>query len=183
MFFVRLIFLGRTSWWNPNPLPEALDEELGEEEEIEEKPLGPEPETGPALLTPCSEDVIQNAVPAWSVRSSSNIAEEFAVAVVRSNFWPGAYTFATQSKKFQNVYFGNGLKFKTPNFSPMPLPFVEQEYQIGPEILEIFDPSGADEEAWRIAHLPKEIPKKKEIGEEEIEEEEEEEDEDEDEDD
>lgn len=83
-----------------------MDEELGEEEE---KPvvMGPEPETGPPLLTPCSEDVTLDAIPAWSVRCSSSIAEEYAVAIVRSNFWPGAYCFATQGKMFHNVYFGN----------------------------------------------------------------------------
>lgn len=86
-------------------MPEILDEELGEEEE---KPVvaGPEPETGPALLTPCSEDVTLDAIPAWSVRKSSDVAEEFAVAIVRSHFWPGAYCFATQGKMFQNAYFG-----------------------------------------------------------------------------
>lgn len=68
--------------------------------------MGPEPETGPPLLTPCSEDITLDAIPAWSVRSSSGVAEEYAVAVVRSNFWPGAYCFATQGKMFHNVYFG-----------------------------------------------------------------------------
>ncbi|XP_015837293.2 radial spoke head protein 6 homolog A [Tribolium castaneum] len=188
MFWVHhnhhILNQGRTTWWNPNPLPETgLDEELGEEEE-EAKPvvMGPEPETGPPLLTPCSEDVTLDAIPAWSVRSSSGVAEEFAVAIVRSNFWPGAYSFATQGKMFHNVYFGSGLKTMVPNFSPMPLPPVEQDYPMGPEIMEIVDPTGAEEEAWRIAHLPKEKPPKL-VGEEEMpEEEEEEEDEDEDED-
>lgn len=65
-----------------------------------------------------------------------------------------------------------------PNFSPTPLPPVEQDYEIGPEIMEILDPTGAEEEAWRIAHLPKEKPPPQlgageELGEEEEEEEEE----------
>lgn len=62
------------------------------------------------------------------------------------------------------------------NFTPLPLPFVQQDYPLGPEIMEIFDPTGAQEEDWRIDHLPK-IPPPKEMGEEEAEEGEEEEEE------
>lgn len=174
---------GRTTWWNPNPLPETgMDEEMGEEEEGEEKPkvAGPEPETGPPLLTPLSEDASLEAVPAWSVRPSSTLMQEHAIATVRSNLWPGAYCFATQGKLFENVYLGYGLKYNSHNFSPLPLPPVQQEYPLGPEIMEMTDPSGAEEEAWRIAHLPKPKPEKPMVGEGEEEEEEEEEEEDED---
>lgn len=82
---------------------------------------------------------------------------------------------------FENVYLGNGLKHFAQNFSPTPLPPIEQEYPLGPEIMETTDPTGAQEEEWRIAHEPK--PKIKVEGEAEEEEEEEEEDEDEDDDD
>ncbi|CAH0550690.1 unnamed protein product [Brassicogethes aeneus] len=176
---------GRTSWWNPNPLPEQgeeMDEEMGEGEEEKEKPIGPEPETGPPLLTPCSEDATLEAVPAWSIRCSSKIAEEYAIAIVRSNLWPGGYTFTTQGKLWQNIYLGFGLKYLEHNFSPTPLPPVQQDYPIGPEIMEIMDPTGAQEEEWRIAHLPKPPPIKI-MGGEELGEEEEDEDEDEDDDD
>lgn len=79
---------------------------------------------------------------------------------------------------------GFGHKYLSQNFSPMPLPVVAQDYPIGPEIMEVLDPSGADEEEWRIAHLPKPKPEKEPGGGEEgEEEEEEEEEEDEDEDD
>lgn len=174
---------GRTTWWNPNPLPDVdVDEELGEEEEAEEKPkqAGPEPETGPSLLIPLSEDASLEAVPPWSVRPSSTLMQEHSLAVVRSNLWPGAYCFATQGKLFDNVYLGYGLKYNSHNFSPVPLPPVQQEYHTGPEIMEMMDPSGADEEAWRIAHLPKPKPEKTAVEGEGEEEEEEEEEEDED---
>lgn len=46
--------------------------------------------------------------------------------------------------------------------------------------MEIIDPTGAEEEEWRIAHLPKEKPPKELLGEEEMPEEEEDEDEDDD---
>ncbi|XP_022920773.1 radial spoke head protein 6 homolog A isoform X2 [Onthophagus taurus] len=176
---------GRTSWWNPYPSSGgAGGEEEGEggEEEEPEKPQGPhlEPETGPPLLTPLSEDASVEAVPPWSVRVSSSLLQDYAIAIVRSNIWPGAYCFSTQGKLFQNVYLGNGLKYIAYNFSPRPLPPVEQEYPLGPEIMEMMDPTGAEEEAWRIAHLPVEKPVKVmgegEEGEEEQPEEEEEED-------
>lgn len=54
------------------------------------------------------------------------------------------------------------------------MPPVQQDYPVGPEILEITDPTGAQEEGWRIAHLPKPKPPKVEDEEEEQEEEEEE---------
>lgn len=99
---------GRTTWWNPFPPEPGADEELGEEEEeggAAGKP-GPEPETGPALLTPLSEDASLEAVPPWSVRASSNLIQDYAIAVVRSNLWPGAYAFSTQGKIFHNIYIG-----------------------------------------------------------------------------
>lgn len=77
------------------------------------------------------------------------------------------------------IKLGNGLKYQLHNFSPYPLPHIQQEYPIGPEILEINDPTGAEEEQWRIDHLPKPAPPP---AEEEPEEEDEEEDEDDDED-
>lgn len=69
------------------------------------------------------------------------------------------------------------------NFSPAPLPAVQEDYPIGPEIMEIADPTGMDEERWRIDHLPKPKPviealPGEGLGEEEEPEEEEEEDED-----
>lgn len=157
-----------------------MDEELGEEEETPKKGLGAEPETGPPLLTPLSEDASLEAVPPWSVRISSNLIQDYAIAIVRSNLWPGAYCFTTQGKLFQNVYFGYGLKYTSQNFSPYPLPPVQQDYPIGPEILEITDPTGVEEEEWRIAHLPKPKPITEMAGEGEEEPEEEEEEEEED---
>ncbi|KAG5894541.1 hypothetical protein JTB14_026829 [Gonioctena quinquepunctata] len=178
---------GRASWWNPSPIPETndeeMDEELGEEEEQTEKAKAErvEPETGPPLLTPLSEDAALEAVPAWSVRCSSSVMDNFAIAIVRSNLWPGAYSFSTQGKLFQNIYLGFGLKYLEHNFSPLPLPNVQQEYPMGPEIMEMLDPTGAEEEQWRVDHLPKPKPvvaPGEEAEPEEIEEEEEEEEED-----
>lgn len=130
------------------------------------------------MLTPLSEDSSLEAIPPWSVRVSSTLVKQFAIAVVRSNIWPGAFCFAGQGKDFHNIYVGSGLKYLANNFSPRPLPAIQQEYPLGPEIMEIDDPTGAEEEAWRIAHLPVPKPEKGEelLGEEEEEEEEEDED-------
>lgn len=68
------------------------------------------------------------------------------------------------------------MKYEATNFSPMPLPPVEQDYPIGPEVMEIEDPTGQQEEDWRVAHLPP-PPKEGADEEEEAEEEEEEEEE------
>lgn len=66
---------------------------MGEEEEEEEDRgrIQVEPETGPALLTPLSGDASLEAVPAWTVRSTSVLFPEHAAAVVSSNLWPGAF--------------------------------------------------------------------------------------------
>lgn len=52
-------------------------------------------ERGPPLLTPLSEDGIIDFVLPWTVRQSSYIQSDTAVAFVRSNIWPGAFAFAT----------------------------------------------------------------------------------------
>ncbi|KAH1003070.1 hypothetical protein HUJ05_011014 [Dendroctonus ponderosae] len=191
---------GRTSWgqlkvtcpytrWNPGPdLEGAGDEEdegeqLGEEEQEEEpKATRVEPESGPPLLTPLSEDASLETTNPWTVRPTASVLDMFSLAVVRSNLWPGGHALATPTSGFYNVYIGDGLKYMQTNFTPLPLPAVQQEYPVGPEVLEVLDPSGQEEEQWRIDHLPK---PKLQLGEggEEAEPEQEEEEEDEEEDD
>ncbi len=85
---------GRTKWYNPKQKSE--EEEMGGEDEEEERPEPdePEPEFGPQLLTPLSEDAEINSQQAWTTRMSSQLVQQFAVAVVRSNLWPGAFAFA-----------------------------------------------------------------------------------------
>lgn len=83
---------------------------------------------------------------------------------------------------FENIYIGTGHKHFAYNFSPLPLPYVQEEYPIGPEIMETIDPTFDQEEEWRKAHEKPEKPPAPE-GEEEQEEEEEEDDEEEDDDD
>ncbi|XP_037876247.1 radial spoke head protein 6 homolog A [Bombyx mori] len=140
---------GRTLWWNPNA---GMEE--GEEEEEDEGPPPLEPESGPPLFTSLSEDSRLEGMTAWSVRSSSSLTPERAVAALRSNLWPGAAAFATSGQKSECMYIGWGLKFDPPNYGPAQLPRPQDEYPIGPEVMEMADPTFADEEAYRIAHLP-----------------------------
>ncbi|XP_059048226.1 radial spoke head protein 6 homolog A [Achroia grisella] len=140
---------GRTLWWNPN-----MGMEEGLEEEEDDGPPPVEPEVGPPLFSPLSEDARVEGLPAWSPRISTNLAPDRALAVLRSNIWPGAVAYATNGKKSECMYVGWGHKFRPPNYSPSQLPRPQDEYVIGPEVMEMADPTFADEEAYRIAHLP-----------------------------
>lgn len=84
---------GRTKWWNPKQKNEEEEMENEEEEEEKEEPDAPEPESGPQLLTPLSEDIDIDGQPAWTAKQSSNLVSQFSCAVVRSNLWPGAFAF------------------------------------------------------------------------------------------
>ena len=86
---------GRTKWWNPKQKGEEEGEmENEEEEEDREEPDVPQPEFGPQLLTPISEDAEIDGQPAWTAKVSSNLLPQFSVCVIRSNLWPGAFAFA-----------------------------------------------------------------------------------------
>lgn len=72
-----------------------MEEEEEEEGEGDETRAGDAvKETGPPLLTPLSEDAILESVFPWTTRQSSFVQLDTAVALVRSNIWPGAYAFA-----------------------------------------------------------------------------------------
>ncbi len=66
-----------------------------EDEEERDEPDEPEPEVGPPLLTPLSEDAEVEAMPPWTARLSSNLVPQYAIAALHSNLWPGAHAFAT----------------------------------------------------------------------------------------
>ncbi|XP_022094680.1 radial spoke head protein 4 homolog A-like isoform X2 [Acanthaster planci] len=140
---------GRCTWFNPVQQQED-DFEDEEDEEEREEPDEPEPEVGPPLLTPISEDVEIENIPPWSARLSSSLVPQYAIAVIQSNLWPGAFAFGTD-KKFENVYLGWGHKYSPENYSPPPPPPVQEEFPSGPEITEAEDPSPEEEAALRAA--------------------------------
>ncbi|KAL1770333.1 radial spoke head protein 4-like A [Sigmodon hispidus] len=140
---------GRCTWFNPIQKNEEEEEEEDEEKEDKgEEPDYIEQEVGPPLLTPISEDLDIQNIPSWTARLSSNLIPQYAVAVLRSNLWPGAYAFSN-GKKFENFYIGWGHKYSVENYTPPGLPPVYQEYPSGPEITEMDDPSVDEEQAFR----------------------------------
>nr|XP_020138859.1 radial spoke head protein 6 homolog A isoform X2 [Microcebus murinus] len=141
---------GRCTWVNPLQKTEE-EEELGEEEEKADEGLEEvEQEVGPPLLTPLSEDAEIMHMSAWTARVSCTLCPQYSVAIVRSNLWPGAYTYAT-GKKFENIYIGWGHKYSPENFNPaLPAP-IQQEYPSGPEIMEMSDPTVEEEQALKAA--------------------------------
>ncbi|XP_037389270.1 radial spoke head protein 6 homolog A isoform X2 [Pygocentrus nattereri] len=141
---------GRCVWVNLAEKTEEDFEEEAEEEEKEEQPDEPEPEVGPPLLTPLSEDAEINNTPPWSIRLSSHLIPQYAVAYVRSNLWPGAHAYAC-GRKFENIYIGWGLKFLGEPYTPPVLPQPQQAYPSGPEITEALDPSLEEEQALKAA--------------------------------
>ncbi|GAB1295096.1 Radial spoke head protein 4 homolog A [Apodemus speciosus] len=138
---------GRCNWFNPIQKDEEEEEE--EDEDKGEEPDYIEQEVGPPLLTPISEDLEIQNIPAWTTRLSSNLIPQYAIAVLRSNLWPGAYAFSN-GKKFENFYVGWGHKYSVENYTPPGLPPVYQEYPSGPEITEMDDPSVEEEQAFRM---------------------------------
>lgn len=140
---------GRCTWFNPvQKNDDDFDEE--EEEEEREEPDEPEPEVGPPLLSPLSEDVEFDGIPPWSASTTSHLVPQHAIAILRSNLWPGAFAFSN-GKKFENVYLGYGHKYGANNYSPPPPLEVQKEYQSGPEITETEDPTVEEEAALQAA--------------------------------
>ncbi|KAM6985368.1 radial spoke head protein 4 homolog A [Aplochiton taeniatus] len=146
----HILLQGRCVWVNLAEKTEENFDEEGDDEEKEEEPDEPEPEVGPPLLTPLSEDVEMFNTPPWSLKMSSTLISQFAVAVLRSNLWPGAYAYAC-GKKFENIYIGWGMKFAGEGYTPSIPPIPQQEYVSGPEITEALDPTLEEEQALKAA--------------------------------
>ncbi|KFM57188.1 Radial spoke head protein 6-like protein, partial [Stegodyphus mimosarum] len=71
----------------------------------------------------------------WIVNLSSKLATEMALLIVKSNIWPGAFTFY-DGKQFENLYIGYGYKFSVYHYAPVLPVTTEVEYKAGSEILE-----------------------------------------------
>ncbi|XP_032381215.1 radial spoke head protein 6 homolog A [Etheostoma spectabile] len=136
---------GRCTWVNVAVKPEEDPNEEADAEEREEEPDEPEPEVGPPLLTPLSQDAELFNTPPWTTKVSSTLTSQHAVAVLRSNLWPGSCAYAC-GKKFENIYVGWGLKYVGGNYSPHVPPPPQKEYPSGPEITEALDPSLEEEQ-------------------------------------
>ncbi|XP_065660533.1 radial spoke head protein 4 homolog A isoform X3 [Hydra vulgaris] len=145
---------GRTVYFNPNASvslnaskSEGVEEEEGEEEisDDDEVPI----EVGPSLLTSVSEDKGINLVPPWSASKSGTSFQQYAIAVMRSNIWPGAYSFAVD-KIYCNIYIGYGLRYCEGNFNPAIPPSVQDEYSDIPKVTECDDPTVEQERSVKV---------------------------------
>ncbi|XP_032718262.1 radial spoke head protein 4 homolog A isoform X1 [Lontra canadensis] len=156
----HILSQGRCNWFNP--IQKSEEEEEEEEDEEKEEGKGEEleymeQEVGPPLLTPISEDTEIQNIPPWTTRLSSTLIPQYAIAVLRSNLWPGAYAFSN-GKKFENFYIGWGHKYSPDNYTPPAPPPVYQEYPSGAEITEMDDPSVQEEQAFRAAREAAALP-------------------------
>ncbi|XP_063709118.1 radial spoke head protein 6 homolog A [Culicoides brevitarsis] len=130
------------------------EEQLEEEEELEEEIEEEEEEQNdienvPPLLNPCTEDVIScDTTPAWTVKTIHNPNPVDAVTLMRSNLWPGAVAFA-RDKIADMIYVGWAQKYCARNYEPPNVPQMHDEYPLGPDILEINDPTAAEENEHR----------------------------------
>ncbi|XP_063289386.1 radial spoke head protein 6 homolog A [Pelobates fuscus] len=141
---------GRCVWVNTSAKSEEQEEEEEGEEEEKEDEEEAMPEVGPPLLTPLSEDAEIGHTAPWTVSISSHLIPQYALAVLRSNLWPGAYTIAS-AKKFENIYIGWGTKYSPEGYSPPAPPIPQAEYPSGPEISETADPTVEEEQALKAA--------------------------------
>ncbi|MEQ2310683.1 Radial spoke head protein 4 A [Ameca splendens] len=87
-------------------------------------------------------------IPPWSSKLSSILTSQYAIAVLRSNLWPGAFAYA-RGKKFENIYVGWGLKYVGEVYTPPGPPLPLNEYPSGSEITELLDPSPEEEQDFK----------------------------------
>jgi radial spoke head protein 4A len=148
---------GRTSWENPFGSEEDEEnEEEGSEEEASEEENETErvePETGPQLLTPISQDEENEDIPAWvSKFCSRTLAPQFNPVCISSTRWPGAHTVAL-ADKFTSIYIGDGMKYSGNTYLsafhiPQPMTAIMTEYQendVDKDITEQIDPTVEEE--------------------------------------
>lgn len=126
---------------------EEQEEEFGEEEEDidEEQPVGP------ALFDGLMNDRIPD-IPNWTLRFSSILNQMNRMVLIKSNLWPGAYTF-TYELITDSIYIGWGQKYISRNYSPVHLPPIQEEYPNDTTITEILDPTPEEEAAYLLSKL------------------------------
>ncbi|KAI6659246.1 hypothetical protein LOD99_14919 [Oopsacas minuta] len=141
---------GRCVWFNPLEKPDDQFDDEDEDDDDKDGADEPQPEEGPPLLTPLSEDKEVDGMPSWSPSLSSSLIPSYSIAIIQSNQWPGASAFCI-NKKFENVYIGWGQKYSSHPINPMLPPSVQDEYPEGPDILEAEDPTVEQETLLRVA--------------------------------
>jgi len=56
-------------------------------------------------------------------------------------------------RHFATMYIGWGHKYNAYNYNPSHMPPVQDQYKIGPEIMEISDPTVKEEQAFQLMRL------------------------------
>lgn len=131
------------------------DEKVEEEQEIETHA-----EDGPAILTSCSHDVSSETKAPWVVRFTSQFTNHMErILVMRSNVWPGAYTF-TFKDICESIYLGWGHKLVSRNITWKHPPPIKEEYKHELyDFIETVDPTVEMEEAYKLSLLKKKFEK------------------------
>lgn len=125
------------------------EEQMEEEEEIDEEE---EPPPGPALLDSIANDKTTENIYNWTLRFSSIHNQMNRMVLVKSNLWPGSFTFSYENFT-DSIYIGWGQKYISRNYSPIHLPHIQEEYPHDVTITEILDPTPEDEELYRLSKL------------------------------
>jgi len=141
---------GRCHWYDPNKHDNNIEDEEFEDEYDQDRPAISE--TGPRLLTTVSEDKGIQSNPSWSTRLSSKVLPRYAIAVARSNNWPGAFAFS-MGKMYENLYVGWGRKYNSHCYTPARPTTTGDEYPYGPEVTEVDDPDVDAEKAMKAKEL------------------------------
>lgn len=101
------------------PESESEEKESEEKESEEETEIEEEVEIQPIpLLQSLANDRVSDELPLWSFTLTSKLAPETAVLVVRSNSWPGAFTYY-DGKECETIYIGNGIKQCMYHYGPL----------------------------------------------------------------
>lgn len=141
---------GRCKWFDPSVrLDGNIEDEFEDDFDHERTAIS---ETGPRLLSSVADDKGVQTHPAWSTNLSSIVLPRYALAIAKSNNWPGAYAFA-MGKMFENVYVGWGRKYSCECYTPARPPTMGDEYPYGPEVTEVDDPDVETEKAVKAKEL------------------------------
>ncbi|VDM18787.1 unnamed protein product [Hydatigera taeniaeformis] len=137
---------GRVTWWNPLEVEDETGSESGSTGDDNKIPplrgfgVEHQPERGPPILTPITEDLEVHGQVPWTIRRFPG----GLYLRISSLLWPGAHTIAWEGA-FENVYVGWGLKATGPGGFQTTLPAIQHETIEEP--VEQTDPTPEEEAA------------------------------------
>lgn len=126
------------------------EDEDQEEQFVEEEDIEDEVSRGPFLFDDIKKDKITENFPNWTIRFSSIYNEINRMVLVKSNLWPGSYTFSHELIA-DSIYVGWGQKYISRNYTPAHLPPIQEEYPKDNTITEILDPTKDEEASYQLS--------------------------------